>query len=110
MRWRRMIVAVGAGSATSALATLACEESGLFSLAGSTWHWYLQSVPAGVTSDAWWAGYQLFIGAAIGLPGVVVALAVAATGRKPRPGHCRACGYDLTGNISGKCPECGEAT
>ncbi len=25
-----------------------------------------------------------------------------------KPGHCR-CGYDLTGNVSGKCPECGEA-
>jgi len=24
-----------------------------------------------------------------------------------RPGMCRACGYDLTGNISGVCPECG---
>jgi len=24
------------------------------------------------------------------------------------PGHCRKCGYDLTGNISGVCPECGE--
>jgi hypothetical protein len=23
------------------------------------------------------------------------------------PGHCRRCGYDLTGNISGTCPECG---
>ncbi len=28
-------------------------------------------------------------------------------GRKPiKPGHCR-CGYNLTGNQSGKCPECG---
>ena len=28
-------------------------------------------------------------------------------GRKHvEPGHCR-CGYDLTGNVSGKCPECG---
>ena len=26
--------------------------------------------------------------------------------RKP-PGHCRQCGYDLTGNVSGRCPECG---
>ena len=21
--------------------------------------------------------------------------------------HCRRCGYDLTGNVSGRCPECG---
>ena len=23
------------------------------------------------------------------------------------PGHCQECGYDLTGNVSGVCPECG---
>ncbi len=23
-------------------------------------------------------------------------------------GHCQKCSYDLTGNESGKCPECGE--
>ncbi len=28
--------------------------------------------------------------------------------RKPRSrGHCRRCGYDLTGNVFGVCPECG---
>ena len=27
--------------------------------------------------------------------------------RKPRPGRCRRCDYDLTGNVSGICPECG---
>ena len=27
--------------------------------------------------------------------------------RRAVPGHCRKCGYDLTGNVSGKCPECG---
>lgn len=26
--------------------------------------------------------------------------------RGPLPGRCR-CGYDLTGNVSGVCPECG---
>ncbi|MCP4251307.1 MAG: hypothetical protein GY778_30090 [bacterium] len=39
-------------------------------------------------------------------PGVLVAVLVA-TRRKPRPGRCDQCGYDLTGNVSGRCPECG---
>jgi hypothetical protein len=26
------------------------------------------------------------------------------------PGRCRACGYDLTGNVSGVCSECGAPT
>jgi len=25
----------------------------------------------------------------------------------PRKGHCIACDYNLTGNVSGRCPECG---
>lgn len=28
--------------------------------------------------------------------------------RRRRKGHCQRCGYDLTGNTSGVCPECGE--
>ena len=28
--------------------------------------------------------------------------------RRVLPGHCPTCGYNLTGNTSGKCPECGE--
>ena len=27
--------------------------------------------------------------------------------RRARPGHCPNCGYNLTGNVSGRCPECG---
>jgi hypothetical protein len=27
--------------------------------------------------------------------------------KPPRPGRCRSCDYDLTGNVSGVCPECG---
>ena len=31
--------------------------------------------------------------------------------KKPsKPGHCPRCGYDLTGNTSGVCSECGERT
>jgi hypothetical protein len=26
---------------------------------------------------------------------------------RPKPGHCHHCGYNLTGNVSGVCPECG---
>jgi hypothetical protein len=28
--------------------------------------------------------------------------------RMADPLHCRKCGYNLTGNVSGRCPECGE--
>lgn len=28
---------------------------------------------------------------------------------RDRPGHCDRCGYDLKGNVSGVCPECGGA-
>jgi len=30
------------------------------------------------------------------------------TKRRTPPGHCRNCDYDLTGNVSGICPECGQ--
>ncbi len=30
--------------------------------------------------------------------------------RVPPAPKCRVCGYDLTGNLSGRCPECGQAT
>lgn len=30
--------------------------------------------------------------------------------RRPSLGHCQKCGYDLTGNVSGRCPECGTPT
>ncbi|MBN1490435.1 MAG: hypothetical protein JXA69_11015 [Phycisphaerae bacterium] len=29
---------------------------------------------------------------------------------RPKPGCCRKCGYNLTGNVSGRCPECGLET
>lgn len=28
--------------------------------------------------------------------------------RRPPKGHCQCCGYNLKGNVSGQCPECGE--
>jgi len=50
------------------------------------------------------AGHAVMIAA----PAVLIALAIAH--RPLRPTHaCRFCGYDLTGNTSGRCPECGTA-
>ena len=45
------------------------------------------------------------------VPLAFVAVPTIAAWRRQRrrpPGHCQ-CGYDLTGNVSGRCPECGEA-
>lgn len=48
------------------------------------------------------------------IPGWILLTACAAAGgllwrldRRPRPGYCRCCGYDLRANVSGRCPECG---
>jgi hypothetical protein len=43
---------------------------------------------------------------------LVATLVIAAAGlfwplRRRRHGHCKACDYNLTGNESGRCPECG---
>jgi len=41
---------------------------------------------------------------------LTVALAVNGLVRRQplAAGHCQTCGYNLTGNVSGVCPECGE--
>jgi hypothetical protein len=48
--------------------------------------WMVLQVVAAPTALLWWKGRR----------------------RIPR-GHCWKCGYDLTGNVSGRCPERGEA-
>jgi len=40
---------------------------------------------------------------------LLVAIPMRLLERRPRPGRCTACDYDLTGNVSGRCPECGAA-
>ena len=42
----------------------------------------------------------------IGVPTVVLLY----RDRRYPPGRCQKCGYSLTGNVSGVCPECGRAT
>ena len=55
-------------------------------------------------------GENLFIH--VPLPPVIVVLAAGTAflwyhDRRIPPGHCKKCGYNLTGNVSGICPECG---
>lgn len=61
------------------------------------------SVPGG--ASCWYVGVPLW------LPFLAAALPTGVLwhrDRRPPPGHCQACGYNLTGNTSGVCPECGE--
>ncbi len=55
------------------------------------------------------------VGLPLWIPFLLVAIPTALLwwrdGRRIPPcGHCQKCGYDLTGNVSGVCPECGEKT
>jgi len=43
-----------------------------------------------------------------GLLGAGLVVLARWAGRRFKASDCRVCGYDLTGNVSGKCPECGE--
>jgi len=55
------------------------------------------------------ASYYLYV--PFWIPFLLVAIPAALFGwldrRRIPPGHCQRCGYDLTGNTSGTCPECG---
>jgi hypothetical protein len=44
---------------------------------------------------------------AIGYAATTLLIVITCRGREYPPGYCRACGYNLTGNVSGVCPECG---
>ncbi len=62
------------------------------------WNYLPTSNPRGVEVPGW---YPL---AALAVP---TAALWWRDRRRHAPGHCRKCGYDLTGNVSGRCPECG---
>ncbi len=55
------------------------------------------------TAPLWLFALVFMIGSA---PWPLVALSRL---RRRRAARCTQCGYDLTGNVSGSCPECGEA-
>jgi hypothetical protein len=50
---------------------------------------------------------SFFLVAAVIWAGCLVAILLLDERTRVRPGLCAACGYDLTANVSGRCPECG---
>lgn len=79
--------------------------------------WHIYRSPIWVDTDVWWP----YVGSRLGGPFIqsplwflsLVVLAPTAMlwirNWRVAPGHCGKCGYDLTGNVSGRCPECGTA-
>ncbi len=58
---------------------------------------------ASLMHEAWWlALYGSFAGAIL-----LGALLLACAPRRSKPHECKACHYDLRGNVTGVCPECG---
>ena len=83
-------------------------------------HWGIWSYPqmnwpeSGLTArPSFWQdanGYQLGLPLSLVFPVLLVpAVFLWRRDRKPLRGHCPHCDYDLTGNVSGVCPECGTA-
>lgn len=65
----------------------------------------LQGLKEGLSVGMWIA---IGIAIPVGLVAVVFQLITAwRMGDRVKCGHCSGCGYDLTGNASGRCPECG---
>jgi hypothetical protein len=109
--WR---VELGWGSAVLVLAPencpmtargFACEEAFTLGLERMRWWQLLATI---------WAGPAPRTRICVPLLIPLVVLTVVTTHlwfrdyRRFQPGHCRKCGYNLTGNVSGRCPECGE--
>jgi rRNA maturation endonuclease Nob1 len=51
-----------------------------------------------------------YVGLLLTFLGLIRGLVSSFTDPRYLAGHCHGCGYDLTGNISGTCPECGQKT
>jgi len=60
--------------------------------------------PSGPTVTTWRVLVPYWLMTVIG---GVATVAFYLRARRPRRGFCKTCGYNLTGNVSGICPECG---
>ena len=72
--------------------------------------WHRRQIVANASSENSWV-YHTTVAIPFGLPLSLTALVTLwlwSRDRRIPPGRCQNCRYDLTGNVSGRCPECGE--
>ena len=114
--WLRKVVGIGA-ALVWVVAALGAYRERLIRRRLAPW----ALVAAGVALGAWALeppsairdrDLRVPFGPFVGIALVVLTLPLFAMllRRVPGAGHCLACGYDLTGNQSGVCPECGTPT
>ena len=68
------------------------------------------TVVAWVMRGKWQTTPLPILAIAFGVPAVHLTLVALRRYRWRHEGRCRKCSYDLQGNVSGVCPECGKAT
>lgn len=72
----------------------------------STYYWwpYLHTDPQGAFPFI----HNTWVGIPVWMPLILAATVSLWPRRRHRGSRCAHCSYDLTGNVSGRCPECGE--
>jgi hypothetical protein len=71
--------------------------------------WLLGQFAASYAPRAWRTAAFIAVVAAVDLPLYWLGRRIQRAGERLRAGLCMYCGYDLTANVSGVCPECGNA-
>lgn len=70
---------------------------------GMAWVIGLLMPDAKLAMQSWWLALYGSFALALGIGGLLLACAP----RRAKPHQCGACHYDLRGNVTGVCPECG---
>ncbi len=85
---------------------------GLLKLTRWPLHWFGLEMHSGRGARRSVIGYSRGLAVSIWVPFVAIAIPTALLWwldrRRLSPGHCQKCGYNLTGNVSGRCPECAQ--
>ncbi|RJP41939.1 MAG: hypothetical protein C4547_01180 [Phycisphaerales bacterium] len=105
LSWDRFVLCVGQG----AFGLMLSDTAGRLAF---SWNAHPDTLHLGLWPARWPQGNgDTLVTVPLWMPLVILAALAIATrpAVRQRPGYCRKCGYDLRGNTSGVCPECGEA-